>query len=97
MALPPFLPLSAAETESEKEIGLAVSAPSDTVIGQSFAVLVTVRNKTSQSHSYRMTLKGRAMLYTGIPGQLVTSARETITIGPRKCEEGGTEGGGGRE
>ena len=78
-----------------------MSAPSDTVIGQSFTLLVTVRNKTSQSHSYRVRVKGRAMLYTGIPGQLVTSAQESITIDPHKCEErrvwGREEGGGRRE
>ena len=65
---------------------MEVSVGSGVLIGQSFTVLVSVTNKTKKSHQYSVRVRGRAMLYTGITGQVVRNHSENISLRPDQGE-----------
>jgi transglutaminase 1 len=70
--------LLASEVQSEVEVGISVDK--EVLVGHSFTVVVKVTNKTRKSHDYRVRIRGRAMLYTGIAGQVVKSSSANITV-----------------
>ena len=59
---------------------MEVSVGNGVLIGQSFTVVVSVTNQTKESHQYSVRLRGRAMLYTGITGQVVRNHSENINL-----------------
>lgn len=65
---------------------MVISADKNVVIGQPFTVVVKVTNKTRDRHDYHVSMRGRAMLYTGIAGQVIKSAREKISIQAGQCK-----------
>jgi hypothetical protein len=69
-----------AGTEAETELEVDISSDTNTFIGQSFTITVKVTNKTSNRHDYHVNIRGRAMLYTGITGQVVKSSQEEISL-----------------
>ena len=79
---------AAAETEAERELTVKLSASREVLIGETFTVIATVTNKTRSSHTYRVNIRGRAMLYTGVTGQVVKTTEESITLPSGQCESG---------
>ena len=57
------------------------------MIGQDFFVRAELKNKTKQVKTFRLKLLGRAMLYTGAPGQQVKASEEEYSLkgGESKC------------
>ena len=78
--------LCAASSETAARVGLAITTSDDVIIGQSFTVVATVTNKTSEDHVYGVRVRGRAMLYTGITGQVVKSVTERVHVTANQCE-----------
>lgn len=66
-------------------MGVVITASNDVIIGQSFTVVAKVTNNTNDDHSYGIRLRGRAMLYTGITGQVVKSTSEQLNIPAGQC------------
>lgn len=66
---------------------MSISSTKNVLIGQPFTVVVTVTNKTGAVHDYRMNLRGRTMLYTGITGQVVKKLRENIRLQAGQCKQ----------
>ena len=66
-------------------MAVEISINKEVLVGQSFTVVVKVSNKTRRSHDYRVTIRGRAMLYTGITGQVVKSDTQNINIKASQC------------
>ena len=75
---------AASEVQSEVEVGISVDK--EVLVGHSFTVVVKVTNKTRKSHDYRVRIRGRAMLYTGIAGQVVKSSSANITVKGSQCK-----------
>ena len=76
----PSHPHTLTASETQKEVGVEVSVGNGVLIGQSFTVVVSVTNKTKESHQYSVRVRGRAMLYTGITGQVVRNHSENINL-----------------
>lgn len=76
-----------ADAEDKRELDVSISSNKNVLIGQPFTVVVTVTNKTGEVHDYRMNLRGRTMLYTGITGQVVKKLRENIRLEAGQCKQ----------
>lgn len=76
-----------ADDEAERKLDVSISSNKDVLIGQPFTVVVTVTNKTGDVHDYRVNLRGRTMLYTGITGQVVKKVRENIRLEAGQCKQ----------
>ena len=72
--------LTAGETQSQKEIEVELTVDNDVMIGQDFLVRATVTNKGTKTREFNFRLHGRAMLYTGAPGQMVKSHEDSFTL-----------------
>ena len=59
---------------------VTISASTDIYIGQSFKVVAKVTNTSSSDHTYKVKVRGRAMLYTGITGQVVKAVSEGLSV-----------------
>lgn len=50
------------------------------MLGRAFSVTATVTNRASVRKEFRVHIHGKAMLYTGAPGQVVKSWEEKVTL-----------------
>ena len=65
---------------------MEVEVNKEVLVGQSFTVVVKVTNKTRKSHDYSVRIRGRAMLYTGITGQVVKSTSDNLSLRAGQCK-----------